>query len=103
MAYIAETGTIFRVSGIPDDQYSAFIMMCCWVLWKRRNAFVFRDEVIPIRTIFLQCKSESANWKARMPKRSKRVAEDWSTVLQMAINSVLCNMSYEICLDALKS
>jgi len=79
---------IQRVSGIPDDQYSAFIMMCCWVLWKRRNAFVFRDEVIPIRTIFLQCKSESANWKARMPKRSKRVAEDWSTVLQMAINSV---------------
>ncbi|CAD6334964.1 unnamed protein product [Miscanthus lutarioriparius] len=52
---------IQRVSGIPDDQYSAFIMMCCWVLWKRQNAFVFRDEVIPIRTIFLQCKSESAN------------------------------------------
>lgn len=42
-----------KIQGIPDDQYNAFVILCCWQLWKRRNAFVFRDESISVRQLLI--------------------------------------------------
>lgn len=35
---------IQKLPNFPEDQYSAFITLCCWQLWKRRNGVVFRNE-----------------------------------------------------------
>jgi hypothetical protein len=31
----------------PAKHFSTFIALCCWMLWKRRNGVVFRNETTP--------------------------------------------------------
>jgi hypothetical protein len=76
-----------KLPSFPEDQYSAFISMCCWQLWKRRNRVVFRDEHQSIRNLLLSCKSEAIQWRARMPKGSKKVIEACSTLFDISANS----------------
>jgi hypothetical protein len=78
---------IRKLPSFPEDQYSAFISMCCWQLWKRRNRVVFRDEHQSIRNLLLSCKSEAIQWRARMPKGSKKVIEACSTLFDISANS----------------
>jgi hypothetical protein len=40
--------TIPNIQAIPQKQYSSFFALCCWQLWKRRNAFIFRNEVLSL-------------------------------------------------------
>ena len=34
----------------PKKHFSTFAALCCWHLWKRRNAVIFRDELCAHRT-----------------------------------------------------
>lgn len=77
-----------RVRSIPHDQYGAFIALCCWQLWKRRNAQVFRDENLTLRQLLLSCKAEAALWRNRFPKKSKKAIDDWSRNLDTAVLSI---------------
>lgn len=77
-----------RIRGVPDDQFSAFITLCCWQLWKRRNAFVFRQESLNLRQLLLSCKSEANLWRARMPKKSKIVVQAWCNIFDSAVESL---------------
>jgi hypothetical protein len=78
---------IQKIRGIPDEQYSAFVLLCCWQLWKRRNAFVFRDEQITIRQLILLRKVEAKLWRVRMPKKSKKIIDEWTKVLDSVISN----------------
>lgn len=75
-----------RATGIPNDQYSAFVALCCWQLWKRRNALVFRQESLNLRQLILSCKAEGNLWRAKMPRKSKKIIDDWSKVFDDAVN-----------------
>jgi hypothetical protein len=33
-----------RPSAVPSANYSRFVLLCCWQLWKRRNNYIFRRE-----------------------------------------------------------
>lgn len=79
---------IQKLPNLPDDQYSAFISLCCWQLWKRRNGAVFRDERLNLRILLLSCKAEASQWKARMPKKSKNVSEAWCAYFDQAMNDL---------------
>jgi hypothetical protein len=76
-----------KLQNLPADQYSAFIILCCWQLWKRRNEVVFRDVHQNLRTIIISCRSEAFQWKVRMPKKSKMVIQAWSSFLEMTVNN----------------
>jgi hypothetical protein len=34
---------------VPALQHSSFFALCCWQLWKRRNAFILCNEVLSLR------------------------------------------------------
>jgi hypothetical protein len=72
----------------PQDQFSAFVALCCWQLWKRRNGVVFREEHLNLRNLLLSCKTESVKWKARMPKKSKKVTESWCSLFDQSVNNI---------------
>jgi hypothetical protein len=78
---------IEKLPNCPDEQYSAFISLCCWQLWKRRNGVVFRNEHQSLRNLLLSCKAEAANWKAKMPKKSKKVTESWCILFDLLVNN----------------
>lgn len=75
-----------KPSSIPNDQSNAFIALCCWQLWKRRNGVVFRDERLSLRNLLLACRAEASLWRARMPKKSKVVIDAWSSLFDTSAN-----------------
>jgi hypothetical protein len=77
---------IQTIGNLPDAQYNTFIILCYWQLWKRRNGFVFRGEALNLRQVILSSKSEANQWRARMPKRDKRVVDEWCRLFDQAMS-----------------
>lgn len=79
---IKEVHTLPRLQSIPTVQYSCFFALWCWQLWKRRNAFIFRNETLSVRQI-LQASCLDVNaWRPRIPKKQRNVADAWGVFLQ---------------------
>jgi len=57
-----------KVSSIPDEQYIAFVALCCWQLWKRRNAFVCREQQSSIQQLFLLCLCKGLQENSTLPR-----------------------------------
>lgn len=49
--------TISPQGGVPQEEFSAFIALVCWQLWKARNAAVFRNESLSINQVLASCKA----------------------------------------------
>lgn len=72
---------------LPKEQFNAFISLCCWNLWKRRNGVVFREELLSLRATLISCKSEALQWRHRMPRKSKKIIDSWCTLFDAAIHA----------------
>jgi len=78
-----------KIGNLPDAQYNTFIILCFWQLWKRRNGFVFRNENLNLRQLFLSCKNEATQWRARMTRKDKKVIDDWCRLFDQSMSSIL--------------
>jgi hypothetical protein len=56
--------SLLQPSTVPAKHYNMFVLLCCWQLWKRRNAVVFRGERSPLATTMLLCRSEAGLWRS---------------------------------------
>ena len=74
--------TISPPPGIPREEFSAFIALSCWQLWKARNAFVFREEVHNISQTLGACKATAEQWRFRF-KKKKHISEKWCHFFEM--------------------
>jgi hypothetical protein len=57
-------------------------------LWKRRNAYVFRDEELNLRKTLISCKTEVVLCRVRMPKKNKKVIEEWTRKFDSLVNAL---------------
>jgi hypothetical protein len=73
------------VSNIPKKHFATFIALCCWQLWKRRNAVVFRSERAGHQPILAACICDAKLWKSRLPKKDRELAERWIGVFTNAM------------------
>lgn len=60
------------------------IGLCCWQLWKRRDAVIFRNEIMDVRQMMLSCKREVELWLFRLPIKDRDVADSWGAVFDLA-------------------
>lgn len=67
-----------KVQNVPSTQYNMFLALCFWQLWKRRNAFVFRNEQLSMRQMLVSCSSEATLWWERLPRKQRAVVDAWS-------------------------
>ncbi|AQK39484.1 TUB-transcription factor 14 [Zea mays] len=75
---------IERPSNLPQNEFSSFVILCCWQLWKRRNGFVFRQEAATLnQTLQLIC-AEAASWSHRHSSKESGVKEAWNMVFSNA-------------------
>jgi hypothetical protein len=72
---------------VPSEEFSAFIALSCWQLWKARNAAVFRNEVQNINQVFQACKETADQWSFRFKKKKKVIAEKWCHIFQTAMQA----------------
>jgi len=63
--------TVLPSRGIARDEFSAFIALGCWQLWKTRNARVFRNETTTVQQVLLDCKNATEQWRFRLPRKKK--------------------------------
>ncbi|TKW07774.1 hypothetical protein SEVIR_7G328850v4 [Setaria viridis] len=72
--------TVARPATVPVRQFSAFLLLITWMLWKERNAHVFR-QIIPSHTQFwLSCREEARLWSARFRQEERVVIEAWCSL-----------------------
>jgi len=76
--------TISTNGGISTEEFSAFIALGCWQLWKARNAKVFRQESTSVDQLITKCKIAAEQWRFRLPRKRKQVADIWCHSLEMA-------------------
>jgi hypothetical protein len=73
---------------VPTTQLSTFIALCAWQLWKRRNAFIFRNETQSLRQVLQACRLDAEAWRPRITKRQRHVAESWCNLLNGIITRI---------------
>lgn len=85
-----DTGNLHTLTpqgGVPTEEFSAFIALSCWQLWKARNAAVFRNETLCITQVFGACKAAAEQWRFRFKKKKKHIADQWCQIFEMARQS----------------
>jgi hypothetical protein len=76
--------TISTTRGIPTVEFSTFIALGCWHLWKARNGKVFRQESTSVDQVLINCKIAAEQWRFRLPRKKKQVTDEWCQILEMA-------------------
>jgi hypothetical protein len=76
--------TLSPQGGAPREEFSAFIALACWHLWKARNAVVFRNETLTLTQVFAACKATAEQWRFRFSKKKKHIADTWCQIFEMA-------------------
>ncbi|CAO2199523.1 unnamed protein product [Urochloa humidicola] len=78
-------GAISRPDHIPAAHFDAFLLLCCWQLWKRWNGVVFRQEETTARELLMRAREEARLWGCRMSTATRLVSDAWCHVFSSAM------------------
>ena len=45
---------------------ACFVLLCCWRLWKHRNAIVFQGDTMSLAATLKACRDDAVLWRGRM-------------------------------------
>ncbi|KAF8691996.1 hypothetical protein HU200_039941 [Digitaria exilis] len=48
-----------QAAHLPAEHHDAFVLLCCWQLWKRRNGVIFRQETMTLRELLHQAREDT--------------------------------------------
>ncbi|KAJ1262098.1 hypothetical protein BS78_09G081200 [Paspalum vaginatum] len=74
---------ISRPASIPDTEFSSYILLCCWQIWKRRNNHVFRGDTANLQQVVRACREEATSWAYRLRRDIVWVANVWCSSFAM--------------------
>jgi hypothetical protein len=72
---------LVTAAAVPLTTASTFVLLCCWNLWKHRNAVVFRDQRPNLQGLLALCRSDAELWRTRLPPNHTHDADLWLTRL----------------------
>jgi hypothetical protein len=81
---VSQLHRVERPTNIPKAEFSSFIHLCCWQLWKRRNALVFRQEAASLKCLLQRCGNEAEIWCYSHRSRELGVRAAWQMVFSSA-------------------
>jgi hypothetical protein len=65
---------------IPQRHRAVFLMLCCWNLWKHRNAVVFDAQRPCLRRLLRTCVEDARLWAHRLPADDASIPESWCSI-----------------------
>lgn len=68
---------------MPAPMESTFLLLCCWELWKHRNAVVFRGEQPSLTRLLSNCRASAEDWSCRIPTKTKPFVTVWTHMFHM--------------------
>jgi len=76
---------IQRPTCVHADHSKCFTILCCWMLWKRRNGVVFKGEQKDLRALLQNCRDEARLWGCRLPRSAVGVCDTWCSTFVNAM------------------
>ena len=70
---------------LSHKHFDAFLLLCCWQLWKRRNNVIFRQQTDSLGTVLRAAKEEARTWSYRLPQRDLAIGNSWCTLFDSAM------------------
>uniref|UniRef100_A0ACD5WMA1 Uncharacterized protein n=1 Tax=Avena sativa TaxID=4498 RepID=A0ACD5WMA1_AVESA len=61
----------------PAPTASTYLLLCCWNLWKHRNAVAFRAQQPSLRSLLQACRNDAHLWRARLSWDRQSAADAW--------------------------
>ncbi|XP_073351793.1 uncharacterized protein [Aegilops tauschii subsp. strangulata] len=81
-----------RVCGLPrlatavgavTESAVEFALLCCWQLWKHRNAVVFQRQQPSLQRVVGCCREDTTLWRGRLPESRRGHVETWLHALSV--------------------
>ena len=73
---------------ISTTHFNAFLLLCCWRLWKHRHDVVFRSLSSCYSRLFAGCREDAKLWACRLPRSDRCVALAWASVFPSPSSAV---------------
>jgi hypothetical protein len=70
-------------SSIHPATALAFVLLCCWHMWKQRNAAVFRAAAPSLQLLLKTCRDDAVLWSGRFPVDLRARVRDWDRTLRL--------------------
>jgi hypothetical protein len=83
-AHIGELHLLSMPGSVHPATALAFVLLCCWHLWKQRNAAVFRAAVPSLQLLLKTCCEHAVLWSGRFPVDLRARVRDWDRTLRLA-------------------
>lgn len=80
----ASVGSLHLFDASPavgEASPASFVLLCCWRLWKRRNAVVFREDLWSLVATLKSCRDDAVLWRARLKEGDRSHIDVWLSVL----------------------
>jgi hypothetical protein len=74
---------------LPARHFNAFLLLCCWRLWKHRHDVVFRSLAPCYDRLLAGCREDVGLWSCRLPPADRDVALAWAAVFSSPSPAVL--------------
>ncbi|XP_073353930.1 uncharacterized protein [Aegilops tauschii subsp. strangulata] len=71
------------VDAVGSVSLHAFVQLCCWHLWKRRNAVVFRQETHSLAAMLKACRDDAVLWRCRFRSEERGHVDAWVQALHL--------------------
>lgn len=62
---------------VPVAMASTYFLLCCWNMWKHRNAVVFRERPPSLPDLLRSCRDDAHLWRVRLPHSHESDADAW--------------------------
>jgi hypothetical protein len=83
----AHVGTLHLItppSAIAPDTAPAFMLLCCWQLWKQCNGVVFREALPSLPLLLKLCRDDATLWRGRFPANLRASVDAWLSCFRVA-------------------
>lgn len=86
---------LFDVSAaMATASLSAFVLLSCWHLWKRRNAVVFREATPSLELTLKTCRDGDVLWRGRFKLEHRVHIDVWMAALtRRPLELLMCGVS----------
>jgi hypothetical protein len=70
-------------TNITQRSSPTFLLLCCWELWKHRNAVVFNGMPPSLSRLLAACRESANTWKCRVSVSKRHEFDSWCILFQM--------------------